>query len=332
MSIRISSSREIETLIAGLASARAVRRDAAVARLTVIGARAVDRLVQVVTLTPGTPARVAALRALEGIGEPRAVDVALQTTDDADVTVATAAIAALRRFLHGDRSAAIVDRLAAVALDSKRAETLRVAAVRALKELPQATIAPIMKTLAADRIEALRLEAQPDRRRPKSGKDPMSELTRAAHDGIFVDAAELKRAIAKSSPRVPLTELHRIIERVREKQAAEPPSRQAEWAMIRADLHLALARRQSRLGIYDLREWLESADDPLPVDVLRALTLVGDVSCLGPVASAGARSKDEWWRAHLADAFQAIVKREKISRRNPTFRKLAKKWPAFFES
>src|SRR5881396_2962137 len=44
VAIRASSSKQIETLIADLRAGRAVTRDAAVARLTVIGSRAVEPL------------------------------------------------------------------------------------------------------------------------------------------------------------------------------------------------------------------------------------------------------------------------------------------------
>ena len=45
--IKASSHTQIDALIRDLASAREVTRDAAVARLTVIGARAIDRLTRV---------------------------------------------------------------------------------------------------------------------------------------------------------------------------------------------------------------------------------------------------------------------------------------------
>ena len=44
MPIKASSARQIETLIADLGSNRAAAREAAIARLTLVGARAVDRL------------------------------------------------------------------------------------------------------------------------------------------------------------------------------------------------------------------------------------------------------------------------------------------------
>ena len=47
----------------------------------------------------GTTARTAALRALEALGDARALDAALRATADADAGVATAAVAVARAFL-----------------------------------------------------------------------------------------------------------------------------------------------------------------------------------------------------------------------------------------
>ena len=101
----------------------------------------------------------------------------------------------------------------------------------------------------------------------------------------------------------------------------------------RAAAHVALASRGSRLALYDLRESLESADAPLPVEFLAALSLVGDASCLEAIAAAYARpaasgrGRDDWWRQHLADAFRAIVAREAITRRHAVMKKIEKRWP-----
>jgi len=94
--------------------------------------------------------------------------------------------------------------------------------------------------------------------------------------------------------------------------------------------HLALAKRGSRIALYDLREWLETARQPLPVESLAALSLIGDASCLEPIAKAYARSRDEWWRQHLTDAFRTIIERERITKRKAVMKKIEKKWPEAF--
>jgi hypothetical protein len=79
-------------------------------------------------------------------------------------------------------------------------------------------------------------------------------------------------------------------------------------------LHQALAFRGSRVAVYDLRETLAEAKEPLPASFLAALHVVGDKSCLKPVAAAHHRTADEHWRAQLAAAYRAIAKRERVRR------------------
>jgi hypothetical protein len=95
----------------------------------------------------------------------------------------------------------------------------------------------------------------------------------------------------------------------------------------RAAAHLALAQRGSRVALYDLRETIESARDRLPVEFFAAVTAIGDASCLEPIASAYSRASDDWSRRHLADAFRAIVDREKMTKRHATAKKIEKRWP-----
>jgi hypothetical protein len=64
----------------------------------------------------------------------------------------------------------------------------------------------------------------------------------------------------------------------------------------------------------------------LPVEFLAALSMVGDASCLEAIAAAHARASDSWWRDHLADTFQAIVGRERLTRRHAVIKKIEKRW------
>ncbi len=95
---------------------------------------------------------------------------------------------------------------------------------------------------------------------------------------------------------------------------------------MRAAAHLALAVRGSRIALYDLRESLTAADARLPVEWLTALAVVGDATCLEPMAAAHARTADPWWREHVADAFRAIVKREGLTRRHAVIKKIETRW------
>src|SRR5207245_1063273 len=118
-----------------------------------------------------------------------------------------------------------------------------------------------------------------------------------------------------------------IVERVREREGAEPAARRDEWRLARASAHQALAIRGSRLALYDLRETLETAKGRLPVEFLAPLALIGDASCLEAIAAAHAAAGDTWWRQHLADAFYAIVTRERLTR-STILRKIVKRGSA----
>src|SRR5262249_30497605 len=107
----------------------------------------------------------------------------------------------------------------------------------------------------------------------------------------------------------------------------ESTAQRAGWATLWATAHLTLARRGSRLALYDLRESFEQAAAPLPVEALAALALIGDASCLEPIAAAWTRSSDEWWRDRLSALVREIATREKLTRRGAVMKKIAKRWP-----
>ena len=157
--IKRSSRPEIDALVADLGADRPVIREAAIARLTVIGVRAVDRLSAVVASSSPSSIRMAALRALEGIGGPRAVKASLMAIDDGDEVVAAAAVGSVRASLRGVRGAEIAGRLAEVALNSERHQVVRLAAIQALSDLEPGTLAPLWQALASDANRTIRDEA-----------------------------------------------------------------------------------------------------------------------------------------------------------------------------
>jgi hypothetical protein len=138
----------------------------------------------------------------------------------------------------------------------------------------------------------------------------------------------VRRALSGGGADAPLPVLLQVIEKVREREHAEPPQRRPEWTAVRAAVHVALARRDSRIALYDVKEALEAAAAPLPVDMLAALTLVGDRSCLEAVAAAAARSGDEWWRSRLLELFRTIAQREQVTPRHAVMKKILRRWPA----
>src|SRR5262245_37029476 len=126
-------------------------------------------------------------------------------------------------------------------------------------------------------------------------------------------AALARHAQARARRQARLTELQHLIDHVRAKEQREPdPGRRQEWRAVRGAMHQALAARNSRLALYDLRDSLMDAE-PLPVAFLAAIEEIGDASCLETLAGAydaSSRSGDTWWREHVASAFRAIVQRE----------------------
>ncbi len=331
MTIRASSSKQIGALIADLRGGTAVTREAAVARLTIIGARGVERLLELAE-SPADPAvRAAAFRTLEAIADPRALGPALRVLEDAgmDAAVAIAAAGVARAFLRGERGASAVDALTAVALDRARPEPVRIAALRAMRELQRSTLAPLLKSLVDDPSPAVRAEAQARSARKRSAAaEPLDTLTRAAQAEFPNDPDALRHAIVRAGDAIALPLLLRIVERLREREALEPPARRPPWMTTRAAAHVALANRGSRLALYDLRESIAAATAPLPVEFLTALSIIGDASCLEAIGSAHAKSRDAWWLTHLADAFHTIVTRERITRRHAVMKRVEKKYPS----
>src|SRR5688500_7669282 len=94
-----SPATEIRTLIDALGAADEIRQESAIARLAVIGGRAVDRLLAVYA-DPATnrSKRVAILRVLEASADPRGVAVARGALNEGG-DVGVAAAAALRQLL-----------------------------------------------------------------------------------------------------------------------------------------------------------------------------------------------------------------------------------------
>jgi hypothetical protein len=338
LAIKVSSSKLVDSLIADLAASRSATREAAVARLTLVGPRAVERLAALAASRDApAAARTAALRALEAIGDARALTPALAILSDraGDPAIAVAATAVARVLLRGQRGAAAVDRLTSTALDRERPEAVRLAALRALRDLKPATIAPLLASLSADPSAAIRAEAATKKKgRHAAPPDPLALLNGAVSQGVSdeaVDAAALVSALTDAGDAMPLPDLHRLIERIRERESVEPEARQRDWTAARAAVHVALANRGSRLALYDLRESLK-VNATLPVEFVTALAAVGDGSCLEAIAGAYAKARHAAWRTELARAFQAIVAREKLTRRHAALKKIAARAPATLDA
>jgi hypothetical protein len=312
---------EIRALIKSLGSDAAVDRDIAVARLAVVGARAVDRLVAAFP-NAGREVRVGILRALEGIADPRALHVARSGLNEGG-DLAVAAAGALRALLDSAderAAAAALDALVGAALDPTRDRRLRFAAYEALRDMPAAVLGPVTAA-----IRELPGELPSD---PLQGE--IDAVWRDAIDGRLPESPLiLREAIGERAETAPLGTLQRMIEacRARQDESALEADR-AGWLAVRGALHQALALRGSRVALYDLRETLEGAKGPLPSTFATAVHAIGDESCLEGIAAAwSAAGENAAWRQQLQAAFEAIVKREKVTKRSPVMKRVASRWP-----
>ncbi len=336
MVIKASASAEIRTLVEALDADDEVHREAAIARLGIIGARAVDRLTDAYANTTTRATRLAILRALEGIGDHRSAPLARQALGEGG-DVAVAATGILRALLSSTNptvAAAALDTLVATTLDRRHDRRLRLAAFDALHELPDDVRTRVAAALHGD---------------PGGGLNDVagvittagSEAARA--EAVWKDALEgrlpdvpdeLRAAVATRATTAPLNTLRTLVDAVRsrERDAAGDGARRG-WTAVRGSLHQALAFRGSRVALYDLREALEDAATPLPTSFLTALHVLGDASCLEPLAAAwGAAEPDRTteglrWRQQLASALRAIAQREKITKRHAVMKKIAARWP-----
>jgi hypothetical protein len=320
--IKSSSASEVRSLVAALSSSDGLRREAAIARLAVIGSRATERLTAALPGSDGRT-RVGILRALEAIADPRALPAicdALQQPEGGDCAVAAAG--ALKPLLDASDAgcaAAALDALVEAALDQSRERRVRLAAYAALQEIPAAMLAQVQSAFAATAGNL-------------SGDQAVDDaLLGDALDGHLPDdPAPLRDAIAAQGPNAPLTALQKLIDAIRTRErAAGAGASRAAWQQARGAAHHALALRGSRVALYDLRETVETAEAPLPPSFISALRVLGDASCVEPLAAALARAPeaDLWWRHQLASALRAIAKRERITRRHAAMKRALARWP-----
>ena len=290
-------------LIADLDHADAGRRDAAVARLRVIGIRVLPHIASLIESAGPSRARAAALSVLEGFDDARTIALARAVLQEFDPEVALAAIGVLRGWLTREDGTQALEAITTTALDKRHDASVRLAALDALSELPPELVAPIRERAPID-----------------TGAQPALD-----------DPAALRAWIAEHAGSAPLSALHAAVTGARAREQAEPGGRRRdEWTRVRGAAHVALAHRGSRVALYDLRESFDHAAEPLPGDFLTAVARVGDDSCLEPMARAWAGARTEpWWRSRLMEAASDIVSRLKLTGRHATMRRVRTKWPGF---
>ena len=228
-----------------------------------------------------------------------------------------------------------LDAVVAAALDTGRAAAARIAAFDALRDLPADVREPVRAKLAHDEHPAVRALVGSSKGTGEAAADPRH----GDEEGAWQDALEgrfpaapdlLRRAVTARRGSARLIDLQRLVDRLRAHEQRQADGvRREEWRAVRGAVHQALAARNSRLALYDLRDTLLDAER-LPVTFLAALEEIGDASCLENLAAAydaSSRSGDRWWREHVATAFRAIVHREGLTRRHAAVKRSMQRWP-----
>jgi hypothetical protein len=296
-------SSDIDRLIADLQSSDSIRRDAAVARLRILGHRSLPRLVDVISANESPGVRAHALEALEGLNDVRVIDVAFDALGDGDVDVVIAALGVLRGWVAEETGTRLLDAISAIVVDRSRDARVRIAALAALSDLPEHLVRPIR-----------------DQAPPPESAGPSLE-----------DPAAVREWIQAYGAGATLSTLHRLVTRAREREHAESSSRlRSEWLHARGRAHQALARRESLVALYDLRETFAAAVTALPQSFLSAASAIGDASCLEPLGRAwAAAGKDLNWKHQLSTTAATIMRREKLTGRAAAIKKLRAHFPGF---
>ena len=330
MAIRRSAAAEIEVLLADLRSSDPVARETAEARLTVIGVRAVPHLIVAFDRAASVDAKTAVLKVLEATPDRRSAELGAEQleADAADPAVRAAAVALLGAFLASAESARVLDTLTAFILDPERPVALRLHALDVIERALPHVLEPLRARLAEDPSSAIRTWASAAASAGAPVIDPRLAIESAAA-GEPADPRFLRELVPAGAAGAPLPTLHRLVEVARDREAkAGGAVERGAWLALRGSVHVALARRASRVAVYDLREAIARAADPLPGEFTEAAGVVGDAPCLESIAEQLARSApgegSREWHERLVAAGRAIVAREGLTRRHAVMKKIGR--------
>jgi hypothetical protein len=197
----------------------------------------------------------------------------------------------------------VLDAISAIVVDRGRDDRVRVAALAALSDLPEHLVRPIREHAPS-----------PDSATP-----------------VFDDPIAVREWIQAHASTATLSALHEMVTQAREREHSESSTRlRAEWLRARGLAHHALARRQSLVALYDIRETLDTATSPLPQDFVSAAAAIGDASCLESLARAWAASpKNVTWRHELSTTAATIMKRARLTGRSAVVKRIRAHWPGF---
>ena len=326
MAIRRSSAPQTAALITDLTGNDAVRREAALARLAIAGARAVDPLLHALPAASGA-AQAAILRALEMIAEPRTLPASIAALRVAGHDVALAAVGAVRaqlRLADPPTADGSLEALTSVAIDASRSQVVRVAVIDALSDCSptcSTRFGSASRESRRDASDAAGLDgpAQTDIETPALRLE-------AAAGGEADDPDVLAAAVARGERQHRALDPSRFGAGFQATRALGPRRDDAGLEAARAAAHVALARAAAgwRSSICGMRS--NEAGDAALETFVRAAALVGDASCLEPLAAAwrraaadgqGARSHAPASRSSRASIYEAARGGEAAATRFP---------------
>jgi hypothetical protein len=217
------------------------------------------------------------------------------------------------------------DALVEIAIDRSAERRVRLAAIDALRDMPEDVRARVTEALRDDSDPLIQAGVS---QAPQDAASADAVWKDATEGNLGDDPAQLREALATRSASAALGVLQKMVDAVRLREAAiTSEAQQQSWRALRGALHQALALRGSNVAVYDLRESFEAAAVALPASFLTAVHVVGDDSCLAPIAAAYSNVADERWRQQLVTAFGAIAAREKVTARSPVLKRIATRWP-----
>ena len=311
MPILPSPSTRIQDLLASLSSTRAAERDSAVARLTLVGARAVEPLLAL--LPAAAPAtRLAALEVLDRLGHPRSLPAIHGLVRDPDEAVATRAIDLAAS--HPDPRAV---RALAEVLEGPDPLLRRGAAARALARLQAAghvdALDPLVDRLVDESeeeplrlavLEALTALSPP--LDPSALRPLVRRLGRSTAPALAARAAALGRALDGGAPARDAAE--ELLDRLRSPDLTGPEADR-------------IARSLSRPGVAPrerLHAALDAVSEPQAIRALAVALGVGGGTAsipvlhralgrLGPVRPRSGQRPDEARLAARVAVHRALV-------------------------
>ncbi len=349
MPILPSAGKRIQELLARLESAASAERESAVARLTLLGPRAIPH-VHAFLATASTTGRLAALEVLERVGgaeslkdvlalvkdpseavgrraieaaagfpAPRAADALRETLSSRSASRRRAAVEGLGH-LHRLGVVEAVEPLLSLLLDVEEDPALRLEALQSLSSLPHKTLLPALQTLAHDEAPEVAKAASDLARHVVGARgktlvlaremDVPTALARLTAPGLSADeVTPIVATLVKGRSPALLPILRQRLETL----SAPAGAHGAEtMARAKARIHLALGALGSRIALHDLREMLRGRPLYAAHDLLAATDLVGDTSFVPALAALAA--DEPGLAAAAAPVLQAIVRREGLRR------------------